>query len=115
MGDSVDNIPGVPKCGPKTAAKWINEYGSLDGVIANADKIKGKIGEHLRASLDQLPLSRELTTIKTDVALDFGRGPDPDRAGRREPARLVRAHRVQALLATLNAKAPRSGKAPRCR
>ena len=64
MGDSVDNIPGVPKCGPKTAAKWIGEYGSLDGVIANADKIKGKVGEYLRASLKQLPLSRELTTIK---------------------------------------------------
>ncbi|KAA6185356.1 DNA polymerase I [Thiohalocapsa marina] len=71
MGDSIDNIPGVPKCGPKTAAKWINEYGSLDDVIAHADEIKGKIGEHLRASLEQLPLSRTLTTIKRDVALDF--------------------------------------------
>jgi DNA polymerase-1 len=71
MGDSIDNIPGVPKCGPKTAAKWIGEYGSLDGVIENADRIKGKIGEHLRESLAQLPLSRELTTIKRDVALDF--------------------------------------------
>ncbi len=72
MGDSIDNIPGVPKCGPKTAAKWIQEFGDLDGVIANADKVKGKIGDSLRASLDQLPLSRELTTIKTDVDLDFG-------------------------------------------
>ena len=72
MGDSVDNIPGVPKCGPKTAVKWISEYGSLDGVIANADKIKGKVGEYLRDSLDRLPLSRQLTTIKRDVALDFG-------------------------------------------
>lgn len=72
MGDSVDNIPGVTKCGPKTAAKWIGEYGDLDGVIANADAIKGKIGEHLREALDQLPLSRELTTIKRDVALDLG-------------------------------------------
>ncbi len=71
MGDSVDNIPGVPKCGPKTAVKWLQTYGDLDGVIANADKVKGKIGEHLRASLEQLPLSRELTTIKTDVELDF--------------------------------------------
>jgi DNA polymerase-1 len=61
----------VPKCGPKTAAKWIQEYGDLDRVIANADKVKGKIGENLRATLEQLPLSRELTTIKTDVALDF--------------------------------------------
>ncbi|MGD8275654.1 MAG: 5'-3' exonuclease H3TH domain-containing protein, partial [Thiohalocapsa sp.] len=71
MGDSIDNIPGVPKCGPKTAAKWIQEYGDLDGVLANAEKVKGKIGESLRASLEQLPLSRELTTIKTDVELDF--------------------------------------------
>jgi DNA polymerase I len=72
MGDSVDNVPGVPKCGPKTAVKWITEYGDLDGVIAQADSIKGKIGESLRAVLDQLPLARELTTIKRDVALDLG-------------------------------------------
>ena len=72
IGDSVDNIPGVPKCGPKTAVKWIGEYGSLDGVIENADRIKGKVGENLRASIDQLPLSRELTTIKLDVPLDLG-------------------------------------------
>ncbi|MCA0392733.1 MAG: DNA polymerase I [Proteobacteria bacterium] len=70
MGDSVDNIPGVPKCGPKTAAKWLAEYGTLDGVIAHADAIKGKIGESLRDALPQLPLSRQLATIKTDVALD---------------------------------------------
>ncbi|MBK1724457.1 DNA polymerase I [Thiocystis violacea] len=69
MGDSVDNVPGVPKCGPKTAAKWIMEYGDLDGVIANADAVKGKVGEYLRAALDQLPLARQLTTIKRDVAL----------------------------------------------
>ena len=72
MGDTVDNIPGVPKCGPKTAAKWLGEYGSLDGVIANADKIGGKIGESLREALPRLPLNRELTTIKTDVALEQG-------------------------------------------
>jgi DNA polymerase-1 len=70
MGDSVDNIPGVEKCGPKTAAKWLAEYGSLDGVIANADKVGGKIGENLRKALPQLPLSRQLATIKTDVKLD---------------------------------------------
>jgi DNA polymerase-1 len=72
MGDSVDNIPGVEKCGPKTAAKWLGEYGTLDGVIANADRISGKIGENLRNALGRLPLNRTLTTIKTDVALDFG-------------------------------------------
>ena len=71
-GDTVDNVPGVPKCGPKTAAKWLAEYDSLDGVIAHADKVGGKIGESLRAALPQLPLSRDLVTIKTDVALDQG-------------------------------------------
>ncbi|MET0226607.1 MAG: DNA polymerase I [Dokdonella sp.] len=70
MGDSVDNIPGVEKCGPKTAAKWLAEYGSLDGVIANADKVGGKIGENLRKALPQLPLSRQLATIRTDVPLE---------------------------------------------
>jgi len=72
VGDTVDNVPGVPKCGPKTAAKWLAEYGSLDGVIEHADKIGGKIGESLRAALPQLPLSRELVTIKLDVPLDEG-------------------------------------------
>ena len=72
MGDSIDNIPGVPKCGPKTAAKWLNEYGSLDDVIARAGEVGGKIGENLRAALPQLPLSRQLATIKTDVGLDEG-------------------------------------------
>ncbi|WP_449447127.1 DNA polymerase I [Thermomonas brevis] len=69
MGDAIDNVPGVEKCGPKTAAKWLAEYGSLDGVMAHADAIKGKIGDNLRAALDRLPLNRELVTIKTDVAL----------------------------------------------
>ncbi|MCC4617347.1 DNA polymerase I [Xanthomonas campestris pv. asclepiadis] len=72
MGDTVDNVPGVEKCGPKTAAKWLAEYDSLDGVIANADRIKGKIGENLRAALPRLPLNRELVTIKTDVTLASG-------------------------------------------
>ena len=69
MGDKVDNIPGVEKCGPKTAVKWLLEYESLQGVMDNADKVKGKIGENLRAALEQLPLSYELATIKCDVAL----------------------------------------------
>ena len=71
-GDTVDNVPGVDKCGPKTAAKWLAEYDSLDGVIASSASIGGKIGENLRAALGHLPLSRELVTIKTDVALDIG-------------------------------------------
>ena len=88
IGDSVDNIPGVPKVGPKTAAKWLEHYGSLDGVIAHADEIKGKVGENLRASLEQLPLSRRLVTIKQDVALpvtprELTRQP-PDRAKLRQ-------------------------------
>ena len=69
MGDKVDNIPGVVKCGPKTAVKWLAEHGSLDEVIANADKVKGKIGENLRDALEQLPLSYQLATIKCDVEL----------------------------------------------
>lgn len=66
MGDKVDNIPGVPKCGPKTAAKWINTYGSMQGVIDNADEVKGKVGEYLRESITFLPQSYELATIKLD-------------------------------------------------
>ena len=70
MGDSVDNIIGVDKCGPKTAAKWLGEYGTLDAVIAHADAVKGKVGENLRAALPRLPLNRELATIRVDVPLD---------------------------------------------
>lgn len=68
-GDAVDNVPGIPKCGPKTAAKWLNAHGNLDGVIENAGAIAGKIGETLRANLHVLPLSRDLVTIKTDCKL----------------------------------------------
>ncbi|MDH5191533.1 MAG: DNA polymerase I [Gammaproteobacteria bacterium] len=70
IGDTSDNVPGVPKCGPKTAVKWLDEYGSLDNIMENADQIKGKVGENLRATLEQLPLSRTLVTIKTDVELE---------------------------------------------
>ena len=70
MGDTSDNIPGVPKVGPKTAAKWLKQYQTLDNLVAHADEIKGKVGESLRENLQQLPLSRELTTIKCDVELD---------------------------------------------
>ena len=69
MGDSVDNIPGVPLVGGKTAAQWIERFESLDGVVAGADQVQGKRGENLRAMLDQLPVSRELATIRCDVEL----------------------------------------------
>ena len=71
-GDTADNIPGVPKVGPKTATKLINEYGSLDALMAQADSVKGKLGENLRGALEQLPLSRELVTIRLDVDLPAG-------------------------------------------
>ncbi|HFC92042.1 MAG TPA: DNA polymerase I, partial [Leucothrix mucor] len=70
MGDTSDNIPGVPKVGPKTAVKWLNEYGTLENVMQNADKFKGKVGEYLRESLDHLPLSYQLVTILCDLDLD---------------------------------------------
>ena len=71
-GDSVDNVPGIPKCGPKTAAKWLNAYGSLDGVVESAESIGGKIGETLREHMHVLPLSKALVTIKTDCELPVG-------------------------------------------
>jgi len=70
VGDAVDNVPGVNKCGPKTAVKWLTQYGSLDGVIANAKDVGGAVGENLRAALDWLPQGRKLVTVKCDVALD---------------------------------------------
>ena len=70
VGDAVDNVPGVPKVGPKTAVKWLQEYGSLDALVARASEIKGVVGDNLRASLDWLPKGRELLTIKKDCDLD---------------------------------------------
>ena len=71
IGDSVDNIPGIPKVGPKTAAKWLNQYGSLEELVAHAGDVKGKVGESLRAHLHQLALSKELATIRCDLQLDL--------------------------------------------
>ncbi|MDJ0956428.1 MAG: DNA polymerase I [Arenicellales bacterium] len=67
IGDTSDNIPGVPKVGPKTAAKWLKTYGSLEQVVQHADEVKGKVGDNLRASVEQLPLSKQLVTVKSDV------------------------------------------------
>lgn len=69
VGDAVDNVPGVPKVGPKTAVKWLEEHGTLDGVIAAADRIGGVVGENLRGALGWLPTARALVTIKTDCEL----------------------------------------------
>ena len=69
VGDAVDNVPGVPKVGPKTAVKWLLEYGSLDALVARANEIKGVVGDNLRSSLDWLPKGRELLTIKKDCEL----------------------------------------------
>jgi len=72
VGDSSDNIPGVPRVGAKTAAKWLNQYGSAAGIVENAQEISGKVGESLRENLDQLKLSQELATIRQDVELSLG-------------------------------------------
>ncbi|KWH08791.1 DNA polymerase I [Burkholderia territorii] len=65
IGDTVDNVPGVEKCGPKTAVKWLSQYDSLDGVIEHAGEIKGVVGDNLRRALDFLPLGRKLVTVDT--------------------------------------------------
>ncbi|MBK1708380.1 DNA polymerase I [Marichromatium gracile] len=110
MGDSVDNVPGVPKCGPKTAVKWLAAHGDLDGVIANAAAIKGKVGDNLRAALDQLPLSRQLTTIKCDVALPLGPTElvpgTPDRERLREWFERIESRKLLADLDRLDPTAP---------
>ena len=69
VGDSVDNVPGVDKVGPKTAVKWLTEYGSLDNIIAQADTVKGKVGENLRAALDWIPQAKRLVTVVRDLDL----------------------------------------------
>jgi DNA polymerase I len=69
VGDSSDNIPGIDKVGPKTAAKWLNKYGTLDGLLAHAAEVEGKVGDNLRAGLETLALSRKLATISCDLQL----------------------------------------------
>ncbi|MGH8530671.1 MAG: DNA polymerase I [Nevskiales bacterium] len=71
VGDTSDNIPGVPKVGEKTATKWLGEFGTLDALMARAGEVSGKIGENLRASLKQLPMARELATLRCDLQLPF--------------------------------------------
>lgn len=91
VGDTSDNIPGVPKVGPKTAVKWLTEFGSLDGVVEHAAEIKGKAGENLCASLEQLPLSRRLATIRVDLELPGD--PEALRLGEPDRERLVEWYR----------------------
>jgi DNA polymerase I len=69
VGDTVDNVPGVEKVGPKTAVKWLTQYGNLDAVIANASSVTGAVGEHLRKALDWLPMGRKLVTVVQDLDL----------------------------------------------
>ena len=93
VGDSSDNIPGVPRVGPKTAAKWLGQFGSIEGIKANAAEIGGKVGESLRDNLDRLDLSRKLATIVCDLDLDVA----PDSLQRGEPD-LARLRKIYARL-----------------
>jgi DNA polymerase-1 len=81
VGDTSDNIPGVDKVGPKTAAKWLSKYGTLDGLLAHVNEIEGRVGENLRAALDTIALSRQLATIRCDLDLAL----DQNALVRREP------------------------------
>jgi len=81
MGDASDNIPGVPKVGPKTAVQLLQQYGTLEEVLAHAEEIKGKLGENLRAYQDQARMSKELSKIRTDAPIGF----DPDALRRQAP------------------------------
>ena len=111
VGDTSDNIPGVPRVGAKTAAKWLDQYGSLDGIIEHAEDIKGKVGESLREHLDELALSRRLATIRTDVTLPLR----PQEIRRAEPdldalAELYRRYEFNSWLSELQQSDPAAGK-----
>jgi DNA polymerase-1 len=110
VGDTSDNIPGIAKVGPKTAAKWLSQYHSLDALIAHAGEIEGKVGENLRAGLATLELSRKLATLRTDLALEIAledlRPGTPDVALLRE---LYTRYDLRSLLRQLDAE---SGPAP---
>jgi DNA polymerase-1 len=111
-GDAVDNVPGVDKVGPKTAAKWIQQFGSLDEVMRRAGEIPGVAGENLRKSLDWLPLGRELLTVKRDVALPMrfdSLTPDPDDARLRA---LFERFGFKTLFAEAGGSAPAAAPAP---
>jgi DNA polymerase I len=113
VGDSADNIPGVPKVGPKTAAKWLGEYGSADAIVAHAADIAGKVGESLRDNLDTLELSRKLATIRRDLDLPLAPADlrrEPPKTG--ELAALYHRFELNSLLRQLTgsaAAAPAAG------
>src|SRR5579871_1823122 len=119
VGDSSDNIPGIDKVGPKTAAKWLAKYGTLDGLLAHAAEIEGKVGENLRAGLPLLALSRRLATIRTDLTLPLEMTHlvrrEADVARLRELYRrlefrtLLQALEAEAASGTANASAPAAG------
>ncbi|HEY0664939.1 MAG TPA: 5'-3' exonuclease H3TH domain-containing protein, partial [Gallionella sp.] len=110
VGDTVDNVPGVEKCGPKTAAKWLAQFGTLDELIAHAGEIKGVVGENLRRALDWLPQARRLVTVKCDVELPLAytalTAPEPDREQLRS---LYQKFEFKSWLRELNAPAPAQG------
>ena len=104
VGDSSDNIPGIDKVGPKTAAKWLNKYGTLDGLLAHAAEVEGKVGDNLRAGLETLALSRKLATISCDLQLPLDEAGLVRRAA--DSARLRALYRrleLRSLLAQLEA------------
>ena len=106
VGDSSDNIPGVPKVGAKTAAKWLNLYDSADGIVEHGEDIKGKVGESLRDNVDSLRLSQNLATIKTDVGLDVGIGDLKAREADTDALRKLYSHfELRALLRGLDEEA----------
>ncbi|MGO1693001.1 MAG: DNA polymerase I [Marinobacter sp.] len=113
VGDKVDNIPGVNKCGPKTAVKWLQAYDNIDNLLEHSGEIKGKIGEYLREAVDTLPLSRELATIKMDIELEFGLEDLQEREQKDEELlELFREYELRGWTAELEAKtsdAPEAG------
>ena len=113
VGDSSDNIPGVPKVGPKTAAKWLNLYDSADGIVEHGDEIKGKVGESLRDNVEQMELSRELATIKTDVDLDVSIDDLKATDGDTDTLRKLYSHyELRSLLRQLNEAGMAAGEQP---
>ncbi len=112
-GDAVDNVPGVEKVGPKTAAKWIQQFGSLDEVMAHAGEIPGAVGENLRKALDWLPKGRELLTVKRDVTLSVGLGDlgakDADAA---KLAEFFERYGMKTMLREIRGEAPAPAAAP---